>query len=138
VVSFFLKKKRPSLTPANELQSATRSDFHIAAARKAVLEYFDAPVDDYVCIFTANATTALKLVGESFPFRSGSSLIIPADCHNSVNGLRRFAEDAGAKVEYLESTQYGGFDEEDAIVCSIPLSSKVYVNSLLTCGTRKR
>lgn len=94
---------------------ATRSDFHIAAARKAVFEYFDAPAEDYVCIFTANATTALKLVGESFPFRTGSSLVIPADCHNSVNGIRRFAEDAGAKVEYLETIQYGGFHEEGAM-----------------------
>jgi selenocysteine lyase/cysteine desulfurase len=103
---------------ADDHRSATRSDFHIAAARNAVFEYFDAPASDYVCIFTANATTALKLVGESFPFRAGSSLIIPADCHNSVNGIRRFAEDAGAKVGYLETTQYGGFREGDAMVGS--------------------
>jgi molybdenum cofactor sulfurtransferase len=113
---------------SNKCCSAKRSDFHIAAARKAVLEYFDAPDEDYVCIFTANATTALKIVGESFPFGDGSSLIIPADCHNSVNGIRRFAEDAGAKVEYLESPQYGGFYEEDAIVCSIPVSFKIHIN----------
>jgi len=100
------------------LSSASRSDFHIAAARKAVLEYFDAPSDEYACIFTANATNALKLVGESFPFREGSSLIIPADCHNSVSGIRRFAEAANARVEYLESTPYGGFREEDAMVGS--------------------
>jgi molybdenum cofactor sulfurtransferase len=98
--------------------SATRSDHHIATARKAVLEFFDAPASDYVCIFTANATNALKLVGESFPFTTGSKLIIPADCHNSVNGLRRFAEDAGATVDYLEAAQYGGFREQDALVRS--------------------
>ena len=83
------------------------------------MEYFDAPSQDYVCIFTANATTALKLVGESFPFSSGSTLVIPADCHNSVNGIRRFAETAGAKVEYLQSPDVGGFHEEDAMA-SVP------------------
>ena len=29
---------------------------------------------------------ALKLVGESFPFRTGSTFLISADNHNSVNG----------------------------------------------------
>jgi selenocysteine lyase/cysteine desulfurase len=96
--------------------SATRSDNHIAAARSAVLNFFDAPSSDYACVFTANATSALKLVGESFPFTTGSCLIIPADCHNSVNGIRTFAETAGATVEYLESTPYGGFYKADAKV----------------------
>lgn len=98
--------------------SATRSDQQIAAARNAVLEFFDAPSSDYACIFTANATTALKLVGESFPFQQDSRLVIPADCHNSVNGIRNFAKEAGARVDYLESTPYGGFYESDARVCS--------------------
>jgi molybdenum cofactor sulfurtransferase len=102
--------------------SATRSEKHVAAARSAVLDFFDAPSSDYVCIFTANATTALKLIGESFPFTSGSCLIIPADCHNSVNGIRTFAETAGATVEYLESTPCGGFYESEAKV-SLPLIS---------------
>jgi hypothetical protein len=124
--------------PTNECCSAKRSDFHIAAARNAVLEYFDAPAEDYVCIFTANATHALRIVGESFPFGDGSSLIIPADCHNSVNGIRRFAAAAGAKVEYLESPRYGGFYEEDAMVCSILGSFKMHVNSLLTRRNSKR
>ncbi|CCA68067.1 related to molybdenum cofactor sulfurase [Serendipita indica DSM 11827] len=94
---------------------ATRSDHHIAAARAAVLDFFDAPSSDYACIFTANATGALKLVGESFPFGPSSQLVIPADCHNSVNGIRRFAENAGSKVHYLGSTPHGGFDEAEAL-----------------------
>jgi molybdenum cofactor sulfurtransferase len=102
--------------------SATRSDRHIAAARSAVLDFFDAPSSDYVCVFTANATNALKLVGENFPFTSGSSLVIPVDCHNSVNGIRTFAETAGATVEYLESPLWGGIYESDANV-SLPLIS---------------
>ncbi|KAG8772651.1 hypothetical protein FRC16_005616, partial [Serendipita sp. 398] len=94
---------------------ATRSDKHIAAARAAVLRFFDAPEEDYICIFTSNATNALKIVGESFPFGPNGRLIIPADCHNSVNGLRTFAQSAGSSVDYLESTPYGGFDVSDAL-----------------------
>jgi hypothetical protein len=42
--------------------------------------------------------------------------VIPADCHNSVNGIRGFADVKGATVNYLESTPVGGFDEKDAKV----------------------
>ncbi|KAG8804883.1 hypothetical protein FRC17_005851, partial [Serendipita sp. 399] len=94
---------------------ATRSDKHIATARAAVLQFFDAPSSDYVCIFTSNATNALKLVGESFPFGPNGRLILPADCHNSVNGLRTFAQGAGSSIDYLASTPYGGFDVSDAL-----------------------
>lgn len=100
------------------LLSATRSDRHISAARSAVLDFFDAPASDYACIFTANATTALKIVGEGFPFSPDSRLVIPADCHNSVNGIRKFAEDCGATVDYLASTPYGGFYPSEAMVRS--------------------
>ena len=86
------------------------------------MDYFEASSEEYACIFTANATGALKTVGESFPFKAGSTLVIPTDCHNSVNGIRRFAEAAGARVEYLQSTEVGGFYEEDAMVSGGRLS----------------
>ena len=61
-------------------------------------------------IFTQNATGALKLVGESYPFRKGGAFILGADSHNSVNGIRRFASEAGARVIYLRSGTRGGVD----------------------------
>ena len=45
-------------------------------------------------MFTANASAALKLVGESFPFGRRSRLVLTADNHNSVNGIREFARAA--------------------------------------------
>ena len=33
-----------------------------------MLEFFNASPDEYVVIFTQNASGALKLVGESYPF----------------------------------------------------------------------
>jgi molybdenum cofactor sulfurtransferase len=55
-------------------------------------------------IFTPNATGALKLVGDAYPFADGSRLLLTSDNHNSVNGLRELARAAGATTTYLPST----------------------------------
>ena len=55
--------------------------------RKAVLSYFHAS-DDYYCVFTANATQSLKIIGESYPFDPHSHFLLLFDNHNSVNGIR--------------------------------------------------
>ena len=70
-------------------------------AREYVLEFFNASPDDYVAIFTQNATGALKLVGESYPFAPGGNYLLTYDNHNSVNGIREFAHARGAKVTYI-------------------------------------
>lgn len=78
--------------------AATQLDEH---ARRYVLEYFNASPDEYVCIFTQNASGALKLVGESYPFAPGDRFILTFDNHNSVNGIREFARARGAEVIYI-------------------------------------
>ena len=40
----------------------------VERARRSVLDYFNAPADEYLCVFTANASAALRLVGEAYPF----------------------------------------------------------------------
>src|SRR5690606_33307553 len=70
-------------------------------ARRRVLEFFDADPAEYEAIFTLNASGALKLVGEAYPFGPGSSFRLAADNHNSVNGIREFASARGADVRYL-------------------------------------
>ncbi len=70
-------------------------------ARQYILEYFNAPPDEYVAIFTSNASGALKLVGESFPFQAGSHYLLTFDNHNSVNGIREYARGREAEVNYL-------------------------------------
>ncbi len=50
-------------------------------------------------IFTTNASGALKLVGESYPFEAGDRYLLTFDNHNSVNGIREFACAAGAEVD---------------------------------------
>jgi selenocysteine lyase/cysteine desulfurase len=70
-------------------------------AREYVLHYFNASPDEYVCIFTPNASGALKLVGESYLFDASSRYAITFDNHNSVNGIREFARAKGARVTYV-------------------------------------
>src|SRR5215472_4040371 len=70
-------------------------------ARRFVLSYFHASSDEYVVIFTPNASGALKLVGESYPFASGARYLLTFDNHNSVNGIREFAQAKGATITYV-------------------------------------
>jgi molybdenum cofactor sulfurtransferase len=70
-------------------------------ARAYVLEFFKAAPDEYDIVFTPNASGALKLVGESYPFTTKSLYLLTFDNHNSVNGIREFAHARGASVSYL-------------------------------------
>jgi selenocysteine lyase/cysteine desulfurase len=70
-------------------------------ARKYVLQYFNASPDEYVVIFTQNASGAIKLVGESYPFESDSRYLLTFDNHNAINGIREFARAKGAGITYV-------------------------------------
>jgi selenocysteine lyase/cysteine desulfurase len=73
----------------------------VEQCRSKVLAYFDAAPDEYAAIFTANASAALKLVGEAYPFEPGAAFALTFDNHNSVNGIREFARARGAFVSYV-------------------------------------
>ncbi|KEP46208.1 methyltransferase type 11 [Rhizoctonia solani 123E] len=98
----------------SESMSSQLSEQYSREARTAVLSFFDADPEEYIVVWTANATAGLKLVGESFPFTSDSSLILPVDAHNSVQGIRAFAGRAGANVKYVPCLEEGGFNLEEA------------------------
>ena len=68
--------------------------------RQFVLDYFNAN-KEYFCIFTANASAAIKIVGECYPFCKESELLLTFDNHNSVNGLREFARHDGCHTGYV-------------------------------------
>jgi len=73
----------------------------VEQTRASVLHYFHAPPEEYTVVFTANASGALKLVGESYPFAPGDHYLLTFDNHNSVNGIREFARAKGAEVVYV-------------------------------------
>ena len=70
-------------------------------ARDAVRRFFNAPEDEFEIVFTANASGALKLVGEAYPFEPGGVFLLSYDNHNSVNGIREFAARRGAATTYI-------------------------------------
>ena len=78
--------------------ASTQVDEH---ARKYVLEYFNCSPEEYVVIFTQNASGALKILGESYPFDPNSRYLLTFDNHNAVNGIREFARSKGANITYV-------------------------------------
>src|SRR3954469_24533104 len=87
--------------PHSENPASRESTRLMENARSQVLRFLDASPEDYAVIFTANASAAIKLVAESFPFGKNASLVLAADNHNSINGIREYARRAGAPVHYL-------------------------------------
>mmetsp|Transcript_12788 Transcript_12788/g.51328 ORF Transcript_12788/g.51328 Transcript_12788/m.51328 type:complete len:626 (-) Transcript_12788:69-1946(-) len=61
-------------------------------AREAVLSILHADPSEYTIIWTQNATGALKLVGESYPFGDEGVYMYSPDSHNSVLGVARYAK----------------------------------------------
>lgn len=73
----------------------------VQQTRSRVLKHFHASPDEYSVIFTPNASGAARLVGEAYPFRRGTRLVMTFDNHNSINGVREFARRRGAKAVYV-------------------------------------
>lgn len=97
-----------STNPTSQL--ATRL---VEEARAKVIEFFNAR--DYICIFTQNASGALKVVGESYPFGPGSTLVLLGDNHNSVNGIREYCNQKGGKTQYVQ-VQYEDLKVNDELL----------------------
>jgi len=88
--------------PHSASPASSRTTSFVEGTRRAVLQWFNAR--DYTAIFTLNASGALKHVGESYAFERGGQLLLSADNHNSVNGIREFARAHGAVVAYAPIT----------------------------------
>jgi selenocysteine lyase/cysteine desulfurase len=89
--------------PHSASPSSTAMTQAVERARAKVLDYFNG-AGEYTAVFTLNASGALKLVGESYPFEPGGRLLLTVDNHNSVNGIREFARAKGAAVDYAPLT----------------------------------
>ena len=87
--------------PHSENGPSKLSTSVIEEARARVLSFLNASSDEYDVCFTANSTAAVKLVAESYPFGPRVPLVLAADNHNSVNGLREFARRRGSAVAYI-------------------------------------
>jgi selenocysteine lyase/cysteine desulfurase len=88
--------------PHSESAPSIASTDALEEARRLTLRSLDADPNEYDVVFTANATAAIRILAEAFPFTSGSRLVLSADNHNSVNGLRIAASKRRASIEYVE------------------------------------
>lgn len=91
----------------------------VEQAREYVLKYFNASPEEYLAIFTPNATGALRLVGESYPFGPGDNYLLTFDNHNSVNGIREFARSRQATVTYIPVTPSDMRVDADALAAGL-------------------
>ena len=87
--------------PHSQHGPSQASERALARARAAALEFFDADPAVYEVCFTANTSAAIKLVAESYPFSPRRGLVLSADNHNSINGVREYARMAGACAAVL-------------------------------------
>jgi selenocysteine lyase/cysteine desulfurase len=87
--------------PHADSAPSRRSTAALDTARARLLAHLDADLDEYVVCFTANATGAVKLVAESYPFAPDGAYVLSADNHNSLNGIREYARRAGTRVFYV-------------------------------------
>lgn len=67
-------------------------------ARAAVLKFLNADPEEYDVMFTSNASQAI-LVLQHYLW-GGGELLLTADNHNTMNGLREIARREGAEVRY--------------------------------------
>ncbi|HEU5353988.1 MAG TPA: aminotransferase class V-fold PLP-dependent enzyme [Actinocrinis sp.] len=87
--------------PHSENPASRASTERVERARAAVLSHFNADPNEYAAIFTANATAACRLVGESYRFEHDNRFVLTFDNHNSVNGIREYARGRRTAVHYV-------------------------------------
>jgi selenocysteine lyase/cysteine desulfurase len=87
--------------PHSDSEPSRASTAVIEEARHTLLRFFDVDESTHDVCFTANASAAIKLVAESYPFSAGTACILSVDNHNSMNGIREYARRAGSRIGYL-------------------------------------
>jgi selenocysteine lyase/cysteine desulfurase len=61
--------------------------------------------DEHDMVFKANASGAITIVAECFPFEQGSSFVLTKDNHTSMHGVRHFADERGASTKHVAVTE---------------------------------
>ncbi len=87
--------------PHSDNRPSTEANEAVERVRGRVHGFFGTSPDTHEIVFTSNASGAMKLVAESFPFTADSRFVMAVDNHNSVGGMRSWARRAGARIELL-------------------------------------
>jgi selenocysteine lyase/cysteine desulfurase len=110
-----LLKKGIFGNPHSTNPSSQRATALVEETRKSILDFFNAG-DDYFCVFTPNASGAMKIVGESYPFDKNSFLLLSKDNHNSANGIRLYAKNKNAAFEYTPIDEETLYLDREALI----------------------
>ncbi|XP_022734907.1 molybdenum cofactor sulfurase-like [Durio zibethinus] len=80
--------------PASELESAIR---------KRIMTFLNISENDYCMVFTANKTSAFKLLAESYPFQSNRKILTVYDYESeAIEAMSNSSEKKGARVMSAE------------------------------------
>jgi len=114
--------------PHSSNPSSQKATQLVDEAREKVVSFFNA--SDYHCIFTQNASGALKIIGECYPFEQDGSFLLLADNHNSVNGIREYCQRKDGKFQYAkiqyEDLQINKELLSDLLTSSSPARNKLF------------
>lgn len=88
--------------PHSANPSSSRTEERIETVRELVLRFFNADPAEYQVVFVNGATGALKLTGETFPWREGAVFRYTRENHNSVLGIREYALQRKARFQAVE------------------------------------
>ncbi|CAL5981885.1 Molybdenum_cofactor sulfurase [Hexamita inflata] len=83
-----------------------RTEVAIDEVRERILNFFNAPAGSYSVIFTQSSTSALHLIGDSFPWSNKSLYLYAKHNHNSVLGIRSLAKKFNASYQTLSWDQH--------------------------------
>lgn len=117
----FLKKHTYG-NPHSTNPTSQLSAHLVDETRKKVIDFFNA--EDYFCVFTSNASGALKIIGECYPFENDGHFLLLADNHNSVNGIREYCKHAGGTFQYSPMNVEDLTIAEDTLETHLRNSSK--------------
>ncbi|MBL8298859.1 MAG: aminotransferase class V-fold PLP-dependent enzyme [Rhodanobacteraceae bacterium] len=105
--------------PHSESSTARASTAIIEQARAEVLRFLGVDETSHLVCFTANSSAALKLVAESYPFGADRPLLLSADNHNSINGVREYARRAGAAIRVLPLNAELELDDPESVIDAV-------------------
>jgi len=110
--------------PHSSNPTSSNMNHLVERVRKKILDFFQADENEYTCIFTQNASGALKLIGESYPFSDKSKFLLTYDNHNSVNGIREFARRQNSTIIYVPMTTPEMRIDENELISQLSQSEK--------------
>lgn len=87
--------------PHSDNRPSTAANDAVERVRGRIHAFFGTSPETHEIVFTSNASGAMKLVAESFPFTAESRFVMAVDNHNSVGGMRSWARRAGAEITLL-------------------------------------